>query len=126
MTDERTVVRLTGTRNAAVILKSTAGEKIYLPPEDFAESATAPDGPGQSPYQPVDDGSYSRSGPADSPYDGVSPADSPYDGADDPDARPRADAEGGASREPTLGVESTPDGFRIVYPEPVYDVRVIR
>jgi hypothetical protein len=124
--DGRTVVRLTGTRDAAVIVRSDSGEKIYLPPGDFTEAVGASDGSTGGAYQRVSDGPYDGGAPTDSPYDQSGPAESPYDPVDDAEGRSRAEAEGGATREPTLGVESVPDGVRIVHPEPVTDVRVIR
>jgi len=112
--DGRTVIEVEGDRDAAVIVRSASGQRIYLPPEDFdrppasarttsygsageAEPATA-----DSPYQSPD---------ADSPYQSPD-ADSPYQRAD--------------GQYDTFGLDSTADGFRIVHPEPVTDVRLLR
>lgn len=105
--DEQTVISVSGDRDAAVVVRSDSGERIYLPPEDFD--------------RPVE-----RDAP--SPYDG---AETPYDGperrvtgADDPGA-------GGTPYTPmqvqqSPGLESTPEGFQILHPEPVTDIRLLR
>lgn len=46
----RTVIDVSGTRDVAVVVRSDAGERIYLPPEGFDEQ------PEPSPYQ----SSYAR------------------------------------------------------------------
>lgn len=95
-----TLITMTGDRDAAVIVRSASGERIYLPPEDFDRPA------GQdSPYQSVRQ--------ADSPYQSVRDSDSPYQSAP-------------TSAMPREGMLSTPDGFRIRHPEPVTDVRLLR
>jgi hypothetical protein len=103
----RTVISISGDRDAAVVVRSESGERVYLPPEDFD--------------RPVETTRLS-------PYDG---AETPYDGpgrrvsgADDPGA-------GGTPYAPTQvqqspGLESTPDGFQILHPEPVTDLRLLR
>ncbi|MFB6151476.1 MAG: hypothetical protein ABEJ40_06695 [Haloarculaceae archaeon] len=95
---ERTVITVSGTRNAATVVRSESGERIYLPPEETAdESAT-------SPYRPTE-------GSGDSPYEGIQD-DTPY----------------GSSRvsDPSVGVNPTASGFRVIHPEPVTDVRFLR
>ena len=52
-----TVITMRGDRDTAVIVRSDAGERIYLPPEDFDRDARA-----------------------NAAGSGVTPADSPYDG----------------------------------------------
>lgn len=107
---ERTVITVAGTRDAAVVVSSGAGEEVYLPPENF-DGASEPDQP-DSPY--------------DSPYEGSPPADSPYESAEGGSRPEVTEGEGrGASSEP-IGLEPTGDGFRILHPEPVTDVRFIR
>lgn len=103
---ERTVLSVTGTRDAALIVESTSGEEIYLPPEDF-DAANGDEAPGVS------------------PYDGTPPADSPYESSAGRSSYERSDAEGGSSATDPVGVQSTADGFRVVHPEPVHDVRVL-
>jgi len=95
ITDERTVVRVSGDRDAAVVVRSASGERIYLPPEDFG--------------RPPETG---RATPYESPYESSRGGQSPY----------------ASSRETPagLGLQSTPDGFRIVHPEPVTDLRLLR
>jgi hypothetical protein len=98
--DGTTLITMAGDRDAAVIVRSASGERIYLPPEDFDRPA------GQdSPYQSVRR--------ADSPYQSVRDSDSPYQSAP-------------TSAMPREGMLSTPDGFRIRHPEPVTDVRLLR
>ena len=111
-----TVITMRGDRDTAVVVRSDAGERIYLPPEDFdrdapsgrdADSAPADspyDGvgtgsssqaPTDSPYQSAPTDSPSQSAPTDSPYQSAptdspsqsAPADSPYRGAGDAGSR---------------------------------------
>jgi hypothetical protein len=96
--DGRTTITLSGEFDAAVVVRSASGERIYLPPEEAAREGT-PD----SPYRPA--------GSGETPYDGIQ-ADSPYEAAREAPAR--------------LGLTATGDGFRIRHPEPVTDVRFLR
>jgi hypothetical protein len=111
--DGRTVITVSGQRDAAAVVRSASGERVYLPPEDFDEEPD-PDARLQSPYRGAadsrDDNPYQPA--REGPYQSSRQSDSPYDGAPDPT--------------PTEGVESTPEGFRIVHPEPATDVRVLR
>jgi hypothetical protein len=88
---------MAGERDLAVIVRSPSGERVYLPPSDYDEE------PATTPY---------RSGVYQSPYD--SGAGTSYD-----------TPHGGAGDEPS-GVVSTPEGLRIVHPEPITDLRVVR
>jgi hypothetical protein len=97
ISEGRTVLTLAGQRNAAVVVRSESGERIYLPPEE--------DGGGQQ-------NTYRPTGDAESPYDGLRGEDTPYGSARQQDA--------------SLGMTPTADGFRIVHDEPVTDVRVLR
>ncbi|TKX78777.1 hypothetical protein EXE53_19420 [Halorubrum sp. SD626R] len=49
VTDDRTVIDVTGTRDVAVVVRSDGGERIYLPPEGFDEPVS--ESPYTSPYQ---------------------------------------------------------------------------
>ena len=49
VTEERTVIDVTGTRDVAVVVRSESGERIYLPPEGFDEPVSG--SPYTSPYQ---------------------------------------------------------------------------
>ena len=62
ITDERTVIDVTGSRDVAVVVRSADGERVYLPPEGFDE--------------PVSESSYT------SPYrgSGAGGTESPYGG----------------------------------------------
>lgn len=92
----QTDIIVAGDRDTAVIVESASGEKIYLPPEDF-------DRPPEEGRHSVYDSPYqSRSGADDSPYQSH------------PDATS------------VTGLEPTADGYRIVHPEPVTDVRFLR
>jgi hypothetical protein len=148
--DGRTVIEVTGDRDAVVVVRSAAGEQIYLPPEDFErppESRSQRDSPYQrttgtgagdaetpdSPYQSADAEESS-----DSPYQSPAeaPSDSPYQSpdAETPDSpyQSAAEAPSDSPYQPTVdpatttGLEPTADGFRIVHPEPVTDFRLLR
>jgi len=94
--DGRTEIRVSGDRDTAVVVRSARGEHIYLPPEDFERP---PEGGG-------------RRTPYESPYEpGSGVGDTPYRSAGSP---------------PVTGQEPTADGYRIVHPEPVTDVRFLR
>lgn len=125
--DGRTIIEVTGDRDAVVVVRSAAGEQIYLPPEDFdrppesqrdspyQRTAESSDSPYQSPDADTADSPYqSVAGDPDSPYQSAAeaPSDSPYQPAVDPAT--------------TTGLEPTADGFRIVHPEPVTDFRLLR
>lgn len=92
----RTVVSVTGERDAAVIVHSESGERIYLPPEQEATD-------GENPYRPGERGT---------PYEGLRGEASPY--------------ESGRPRNPSVGMIPRSNGFRIVHPEPVTDLRLLR
>jgi hypothetical protein len=109
--DGRTVIEVAGEREAAVVVWSDEGQRIYLPPEDFDDPPRR-DGAYGTADSPVAD---------DSPYDGPR-ADSPYESAVvDDSAYQRA----GETPE-TAGRHSTADGFRIVHPAPVTEFRLLR
>lgn len=92
----RTVVSVTGEREAAVVVYSASGERIYLPPERVDSG----DG---DPYRPVGGAS---------PYGGAGSDESPYDASRRPS--------------PSVGMIPRSNGFRIVHPEPVTDFRLLR
>ena len=100
----KTTITISGDRDAAVVVRSASGERIYLPPEDFDRPPESrPTGPYDSPYaSPYTSAGGSYSSPYDSPYE----------------SSPQASA--------TLGLEPTAKGFRIVHPEPVTDLRLLR
>jgi hypothetical protein len=100
--ESRTRIRITGTQEAAVVVRSEGGERIYLPPEDFEKQTEA------SPYQSVQD---------DSPYQSVQD-DSPYQSARD-DSPYQSLARG-------PGVQKTANGFVISHPEPITEFHVFR
>jgi hypothetical protein len=95
--DERTLINVSGQRNAAVIVEGESGERIYLPPEETEHDE-------EDPYRPK--------GGADDPYEGIRETDSPYD----PVRR----------SDPSIGMNERPNGFQILHPEPVTDVRLLR
>ncbi|SHH20056.1 DUF7510 family protein [Halobaculum gomorrense] len=121
--DGRTVITVTGDRDAAVVVESASGERVYLPPEDFDRPPESEDGPRQgaygtgpgpsdSPYQSTASDSPYQSVATDSPYQSPETSDSPYQrGGPAPDR---------------VGLEPTADGFRIVHPEPITDFRLLR
>ncbi|WP_435064688.1 DUF7510 family protein [Halobaculum sp. EA56] len=128
--DGRTTVVVTGDRDAAVVVRSASGERIYLPPEDFERPPASEDarqdaygtgpGPADSPYQSVSDSPYQSV--SDSPYQSPGRSDSPYQTAGDSDSPYQR----GGPADESLGLEPTADGFRIVHPEPVTDFRLLR
>ena len=100
--DGRTLVVVTGEREAAVVVYSESGERIYLPPEDHVED--------DSSYRPADQTSYGSDEGGD-PYAGIR-EEGPYDS--------------GRRVTPSMGMNPTPNGFRILHPEPVHDIRLLR
>ncbi|MFC6973446.1 hypothetical protein ACFQL1_19930 [Halomicroarcula sp. GCM10025709] len=121
--DGRTVITATGDRDAAVVVESRSGERIYLPPEDFERPPdSAADTPhADSPYQSVESDSPYQSADSDSPYQPAE-SDSPYQSADNSDSPYQS----GGDVSERAGLSPTGDGFRIVHPEPVTDLRVLR
>ena len=105
--DGETIMRMVGDRDAAVIVRSASGERIYLPPEDFRR----PPGRSDSPYQSARNDSPYQSSRDDSPYQSTRD-DSPYQSA--------------RQRLPEEGMRVTIDGFVIRHPEPVSDLRLLR
>ena len=62
LTEDRTVIDVTGSRDVAIVVRSPAGERVFLPPEGFEEPVDAT--PYRSPYQ----SSYGRGDDDESPY----------------------------------------------------------
>jgi len=63
ITEDRTVIDVTGTRDVAVVVRSDGGERIYLPPEGFDDPVGG--SPYTSPYQGA------GAGGEESPYGGA-------------------------------------------------------
>jgi len=115
ITDGRTEIRVSGDRDTAVIVQSESGEKIYLPPEDFdrpAREQTAYASPYQSGSgsQETEGGSQETRGGSQETRGGSQ--ESPYDTGPDTDS--------------TVGLTPTADGYVLVHPEPVTDIRFLR
>ncbi|WP_136689861.1 DUF7510 family protein [Halorhabdus amylolytica] len=146
--DGRTVVVVDGTQDAAVVVESASGERVYLPPEaarsDIDLRSTEHDDspyegiPNDSPYEGIQDDSPYEGIPNDSPYEGV-PNDSPYKGIQDDSPyegiqddspyegiRDDSPYESGPTPETSSGVVPIENGFRVVHPEPASDVRFLR
>ena len=102
--DGWTTILMEGDKDTAVVVRSASGERIYLPPEDFASAASD-----DSPYQRSDSPYQSA---YDSPYQSVQTDDSPYQSA--------------RGTMPREGMVPTRDGYRIRHPEPVTDLRLLR
>lgn len=100
--DGKTEIFVTGDRDTAVIVRSDGGEHIYLPPEDFEREPQR-----ETPYQ-----SQPRSG-----------QQSSYERASDGSETPY---QSGVDTSSVKGMQSTSDGYVIVHPEPVTDVRFLR
>ncbi|MCL9815154.1 DUF7510 family protein [Natranaeroarchaeum aerophilus] len=100
--DGQTEIIVTGDRDTAVIVRSDGGEHIYLPPEDFEREPER-----ETPYQ-----SQPRSGQQSSYEPASGGAESPY--------------RSGVDISSVVGMQSTSDGYVIVHPEPVTDIRFLR
>ena len=141
ITEGRTEIVVVGDRDTAVVVRSASGEQIYLPPEDFdrpperrQRSYDSPyeglgespyEGPERGPYDGLGDGPYE--GAAAGPYDG--PGQSPYEGVDDGSDDGLVEgrsARAGIDLSNVDGLQPTADGYAIVHPEPVTDVRFLR
>jgi hypothetical protein len=129
VTPDRTVVEYRGAGDAAVVIRSAAGERVYLPLFDEQGDEDEDEGDPGSQTSP-----YGGDDPGDSPYGGGGTANeetessSVYDGIGD-DATPYGGSEAspyGGDRGPEPGIRPTSDGFRVVHPEPATDVRVLR
>jgi len=126
VTADRTVVEYRGAGDAAVVVRSASGERIYLPlvdedggGETEADDRTSPyggDDPGESPYG--GGGTAYESAGSGGVYDGLGDDTTPYGGTET--------SPYGAERGPEPGIRPTADGFRVVHPEPATDVRVLR
>ena len=117
--DGETVIEIAGDRDAAVVVESAGGERIYLPPEDFDR----PSGPeNDSPYRAAREDGSSQSVTETSPYRSAEGSDSPYRAAEHGDS-PYQSAQVQAPEE---GLRPTRDGFVIRHPEPATDVRLLR
>lgn len=108
--DEETLIDVVGSRDAAVVVYSESGEEVYLPPDPEADAE--PDAGGRT-----------------TPYEGDPPNRSPYEEA--PASHygdtGREIAPDGTDRPArSVGVMTTPEGFRVFHPEPVTDLRVVR
>lgn len=112
--DGETLLELTGDRDAAVVVRSASGERVYLPPEGFDRPRRD-----DSPYQSARDDSPYQSARDDSSYQSAD--DSPYQSARDDSPYQSA-----RQRTPKVGMVPTANGFRIRHPEPVTDVRLLR
>ena len=105
---DRTVLTIGGVRDAAVIVRSEEGERIYLPPEEFdAEPTTI------SPYST-------------SPYSATSGAEDDAEADDDMPSPYSKTTDDAPTDDPEYGRTRTPQGIRIVHPVPVTDVRIVR
>ena len=116
--DGRSLLTVDGERAVTVIVESASGEQIYLPPEDFAQSNDPNEGRHRtSPY----DSPYDASTSDDTPYEGQLRGESPYESAGS-----SSSYDGGRAANQPVGVQSTPEGFQVLHPEPVHDVRLLR
>lgn len=111
--DERTLVTVDGERAAALVVESASGERIYLPPE---AATTASEDSSQTPYD-ASESPYDAAGPDATPYE--SGGGTPYESADTP-------YDAGPGGQDVVGVQPTAEGFRVLHPEPVTDVRLLR
>lgn len=115
--DGETLIRVVGTRDAALVVTSESGESVYLPPEEFDD----PPDLNRSDRSPYESGSAARN-----PYDGIESGDSPYAAADEGEPAVTGDAAGTDAARRPVGVETTGEGFRVRHPEPITDLRFVR
>jgi hypothetical protein len=106
MRDDRTLLTIEGRRDASVIVRSAEGERIYLPPEDFDRKSGRTTAYSTTPYSTATESNDDDT--VTSPYS-TSVGET---NTEDPEER--------------YGRKTTPSGIRIVHPEPVTDVRVVR
>lgn len=106
--DGRTVVDVEGDRDVAVVVRSASGEGVYLPPGEDQRPAPGDD----SPYSAATEGGDSAYAAASGPEGAYA---SPYEASDE-----------APTAEQSRGLEPTATGVRIVHPEPVTDVRLLR
>jgi len=116
--EDETLIQVSGTRDAALVVYSESGEEVYLPPEEFDDE---PEGDGLS-----HESHYTGETQDQNPYEGIPPADSPYDSAEGSDRPSGGDAQGRDASSRPVGVETTATGFSVLHPEPVTDVRFLR
>jgi len=100
--DGQTEIIVRGDRDTAVIVRSKSGEHVYLPPKDFEREPER-----ETPYQ-----SQPRSGQQSAYEPASEETESPY--------------RSGVDTSSVKGMQSTSDGYVIVHPEPVTDVRFLR
>lgn len=112
---DRTILTIEGKRDAAVIVRSASGERIYLPPEDFEAEPAETTPYSTSPYSTTTESDESDDGETDASEGNVT---TPYSKT--------ADESVADDSQPSYGRAATPAGIRIVHPEPVSDVRFVR
>ena len=115
VTADRTVVDYHGPGDAAVVVRSAGGERIYLPLVDEGS-------------EPTDRTTPYDGGPGTTPYDGAGTAAdvSEASGTTTPYGGSGATSPYGGETGPEPGLRATASGFRVVHPEPATDVRVLR
>lgn len=109
--EDRSILTIEGRRDVSVIVRSEAGERVYLPPESF-------DSEGDTTTTP-----YSTS-----PYSTASRDEAEDDDDGGPETTPYStstDANVDAAENVNYGRKNLPQGIRIVHPEPVTDIRVL-
>ena len=111
--DDRTILTIEGVRDAAVVVRSGENERIYLPPEKFDAEPSVTSPYSTSPYSAATDEDTSGDDTGTETDDKIQ---SPYSRTDD-----EATSEG-----ITYGRSVVTRGIRIVHPEPVTDIRVVR
>ncbi|QSG08672.1 DUF7510 family protein [Halapricum desulfuricans] len=128
--DDRTILTIEGVRDAAVIVRSPKGERIYLPPEDFDAEPTVTTPYSTSPYSTADESTIpttTRAGQTAS-----STADRRRDDTGDPETADDVPSpyskttDDAPADNPEYGRTRISQGIRIVHPDPVTDVRVVR
>lgn len=126
----RTILTIEGARDAAVIVRSEESERIYLPPEQLDTEPTTTSPYSTSPYSTAGEStiptttraSQTASGTTDTAKDGVSDPGT----ADDMPSPYSKTTDDAPADDPEYGRTKTPQGIRIVHPDPVTDVRVVR
>lgn len=127
---DRTILTIEGVRDAAVIVRSEGGERIYLPPEEFDTEPTVTSPYSTSPYSTAGESTIpttTRAGQT-----AASTTDKSRDNTGDPETADDVPSpyskttDDAPADDPEYGRTRVPQGIRIVHPDPVTDVRVVR
>jgi len=127
---DRTILTIEAVRDAAVIVRSEDSERIYLPPEEFDTEPTTTSPYSTSPYSTAGESTIPTttrtSQTASDTTDGAEDDVSDPETADDVPSPYSKTTDDPPADDPEYGRTKTPQGIRIVHPDPVTDVRIVR